>query len=198
MPQWMPISLILAAVVFGGCAGLLLIAHSERSTTALDADLARVRTQIEAADEENAIYQGGVIKALITLRREILLSTEAMPDQKRRSLVRRIDLEYVIQGKMQSGADAKTLSNIEADLASAQTKLSADEAEAQRYSGGLIKVMSLTTVATDRLTIAQILLALYSQKYGLTAPITLNGQANANKSDQPQTGRVVPDSEALY
>ena len=45
-------------VVRGACSGLLLLAYSEPSTAALDADLAEVRDQIKIVDEEDTKYPG--------------------------------------------------------------------------------------------------------------------------------------------
>ena len=89
--------------IIGACvllgAGMLFFAHSEPSSELLDKDLAELHTVIEAADAEAAQYRGGLILAQIQLRKSVLQTTEAMLLQKRKSLLRRINLNYVIEAK---------------------------------------------------------------------------------------------------
>lgn len=77
---------VISLAVFGGAIAFLLVAHSEPSTQALDADLANIRTQIKAADDENSQYAGGAIKNVILIRRTILQTAEAMLQANVRAL----------------------------------------------------------------------------------------------------------------
>jgi hypothetical protein len=194
MAKWLAIGLISAVVIFGGCAGLLIFAHSDPSTADIDEDLRAIRTQIRDAEEEDARYAGGLIKAMVELRREVLRSTGAMLEQKRASLLRRIDLRYVVASKATLPGSNEKLSEIKEDLKKANDKLLRDQMEAQRYSGGLIQALSLTTVATDRLTIAQLDLAYYSAKYGLALPFAIKPEA----PEKVSPGAVVKDNDALH
>lgn len=58
---------ILAIITLMGAA--ILYAHSEPSTATLDADLAEVRTQLKAVDDADDKLDGGLIEAIIGLRR---------------------------------------------------------------------------------------------------------------------------------
>jgi hypothetical protein len=183
-------------LVLGTYAGVLLLAHAEPSTEALDADLAEVRAQIKAADEEDSKYEGGVIKALISIRREILQTSEAMLTQKRASFLRRIELEYVIDGKATRPAGDERLKEIAHDIDKANSTLSKDLAEASRYSGGVIQAMSLMAVATDHLTVAQLNLAYFGAKYGMALPI-LAQRGAPGTPEKPAPGVIVRDKDAL-
>jgi hypothetical protein len=189
-------SLAIAVLVTACGAFLLWVAHNEPSTAALDADLAHLSTEIADADAEAAKYQGGLIKSLTELRREILRSTEAMLQQKRASLLRRIDLSFTLEKSAPS--PAAKLEEIDADIRAAQSKLAADEMDAKRYTGGLVQAMALTTVATDRLTLSQLRLAYYGAKYGTGFSIPeLNRPRTAPPRKDTNPGKVVTDKDAL-
>jgi hypothetical protein len=183
-------------LVLGTYTGVLLLARAEPSTEALDADLAEVRAQIKVADEEDSKYEGGVIKALISIRREILRTSEAMLAQKRASFLRRIELKYVIDGKATRPAGDERLKEIAHDLDKANSALSKDLAEASRYSGGVTQAMSLMAVATDNLTVAQLYLAYFGAKYGMALPIPAQ-QGAAGTAEKPAPGVIVKDKDAL-
>jgi hypothetical protein len=194
MAKAVVIAVVLSSVVFGGAAAFLLVAHSEPSTQALDADLAKIRTQIKAANDENAQYAVGAIKVLILIRRQILQTTEAMIEAKRASLIRRIELQYIVEGhKITPASDAK-MSQIKSDIDKETTKLSKDLEQASRYSGGLMQTMSLIAAVTDRVTIAQLELAYYSAKYGTAVPVAAS---SAFPGAVGAPGKIVGDKHAL-
>jgi hypothetical protein len=194
MAKAVAIVVVLSLAVFGGATTFLLVAYSQPSTQTLDADLADIRTQIKAADNENAQYAGGAIKAFILIRREILQTTEAMLKAKRASLIRRIELQYIVDGhRITSGNDEK-LSQIKSDIDNETTKLSSDVEKASRYSGGLIQTMSLMAAATDRVTIAQLELAYYSAKYGMAVPAAAS---SASPGAVGAPGKIVRDKQAF-
>ncbi len=188
--------LIVLVVLSGSCAGLLLMAYSEPSTAVLDSDLAEIRVRIKAAGDEDAKYAGGLIKVIVALEREVLRSTEAMLEQKRTSLIRRIDLRYTVEGRTLTPANDERLKQIADDLEKAGAALAEDQAEAARYAGGLVQTMALMTAATDRLNIAQLSLAYYGAKYGLALPV----EVRTGRTDVPvhsSPGTVVKDKDAL-
>ena len=123
-----------------------MYAHSEPSTAALDADLAEVRAQLKAVDDEDAKLAGGLIKVMVGLQREVLRTTEAMLAQKRAALIRRIDLRYTVDGSPLVPVSEEKLRGIAADLEKAESELAKSEEQAARYSGGLVQIMALMTV----------------------------------------------------
>lgn len=180
--------------IVGLCAALAFIGAmltSDPSTQSLDADLTNIRKDISDAKAESAKYSGGPIKNFIDLRVEILRSTEAMLMAKRASMLRRIDLVYVVDGKHASQAK---LSDIEVEISDAKTRISAAEQKAAQYSGGLIQMLGLTSVATERATLAQLYLAYYSAKYELPSA---GAYVPHSKSSPLNPGNKVPDKEAL-
>lgn len=194
MAKTVAIVAVLSFVIFGGAAGFLMVAHSEPSTQALDADLADIRTQIKSVDHENAKYAGGAIKSLILLRREILQTAEAMLKVKRASLIRRIDLQFIVDGERVAPASHEKLSEMEDDIRKENTKLSEDVATASQYSGGLLRAMSLMTAATDRLALAELQLGYYGAKYGTRLPIAA---LPTSPTPRGPPGKIVGDKQAF-
>jgi hypothetical protein len=148
------------------------------------------------ADEEDSKYQGGLIKALGLVRREILATSEAMLEQKRASFLRRIDLRYIVDSKAIVPASDERLREIVADLDKANITLSKDLAEAARYSGGVVQAMSLMAVAIDHVTVAQLNLAYYGAKYGVVLPIQPQFGASRTPTELVP-GVIVKDKDAF-
>lgn len=188
-------AVVAVLLLLAGGAAFLFYAHSNPSTAALDGDIAQLRAQIDAADAEDKNYAGGAIKALIEFRAQMLRGTEAMLEQKRASVLRRIDLRYTVEGKTLAPASPAQLASMEQDIEKAKAAVAADEAEAARYTGGLLQAMKLMTASEDRLNLAQLTMAYYSAKYGLAPPPLKGPEAAPPKPVAP--GKVVPDKDAL-
>jgi hypothetical protein len=152
-----------------------------------------VRKEISAAEAESAAYSGGLLKLQIDMRCRVLKTTEAMLEQKRSSVLRRINLVYTAANDTVQPASPAELKKIEDDIAQAKSQLAAAQGKANLYSGGLLQILALTTVATDRLSVAQLYFAYYSAKYGVPAP-ALSASAPVPK---PPVGTVVPDKDAF-
>jgi hypothetical protein len=159
---------VLTLLLTGG--GVHFVAHSNPSTTEIDSDIAEVRNQITAAEADSKSHPDGAINIVVSLRLQTLRLTEAMLEQKRESLLRRIQLNYVINNQLPQSPNRQLVSVIETDLTRESAKLDKDQADADRSAGGLIQALALTTTATDRLTIAALRLSYYQAKYGLALP----------------------------
>lgn len=184
--------LIGACVLIG--VGMLFFAHSEPSGDLLDKDLVELHTAIEAADTEATQYRGGLILAQIQLRKSVLQTTEAMLLQKRKSLLRRLNLNYVVEAKEVKPASADQLAAIEKDMQDVEAKIKKALDEAAQYSGGLIQITLLMNVETQKMTLAALQHKYYTAKYGI--PFV------AVDFDKPQekkapVGKAVEDKDAL-
>ena len=164
-------SIVLAVVVtlFVTIATFVYLGSSP-STQELDADLTAVQTQLTEADAEAAKYDAGLLLAFVNLRREVLKTTQAMLEQKRSSLLRRVNLKYTVASTEDGPATPEQLETIRADIAKAQAQLDAEKVEADKYSGGLLQTMAMMTVATGRVTVAMLNLSYYGAKYGVKLP----------------------------
>jgi len=185
----------LLILAFGGVA-LLYYAHTEPSTESLDADLRAIQANIKSASDESAGYGGGLIKIMIETRKQILVTTEAMLESKRTSIFRRIDLKYQVNGIAINTTDEVGLKVIENDIERAKLKPQGDQAESDRYSGGLLQSMALMVAATDRTALSQLYLAYYAKKYALVIPQTSVPSTGEGPLPGPP-GKVVKDKDAL-
>ena len=176
--------IIVATAIVALCAivALPFYVHTDPSTKDLDSDIAAVRSQITGAEADAAKYEGGLLRAMIDLRLEVLRTTESMLQQKRTSLIHEIELKYACPVT----ASQEKLDAMTSDIAAAQTKLEADERRAAQ-SGGLIQVLALATVATHRLAIAQLHLSYLGSKYGFVLPQIQPSPVEKKEAEPPGT-----------
>jgi hypothetical protein len=183
--------ILLTIVISGALALISVLLTSDPSTQTLDTDLASIRRDVIEAQTESAKYQGGLLKGVIELRAGVLRSTEAMLMAKRASVLRRINLDYVVDGKHVTPVK---LSDIEADISNEKSRITVAEQKAAQYSGGLVQAMALMSVATEQVTLAQLYLAYYSAKYDLPS---VGAYVPHSVAVPRNPGNVVPDKEAL-
>lgn len=193
MKNGLIVFLLLVVTVLAAALGVVLN-EPQTSTFEIDRDRAAIRSDIEVAEVESGRYSGGLVKALIDLRVAILMNSAAMLDQKRASLVRRVSLNYSVEGRSIKEASNQELEAILDDLAQAEKKVSNSKAEAERYSGGLLQSMALLKVAADDLAVSQLRLKFYTAKYGMPVPMP---DLQTKELEHAPPGRVVKDREAL-
>lgn len=184
--------------IIGACvligAGMLFFAHSEPSSEVLDKDLAEIHAAIAAADTEAAQYRGGLILVQLQLRKSVLQTTEAMLLQKRKSLLRRINLKYSVDTKEVKPASADQLSAIEKDMQDVESKIKKALDEAAQYRGGLIQITLLMNAETQKMTLAALQHKYYTAKYGI--PFVAVDFDKAHEKKAP-VGKAVEDKDAL-
>ncbi len=113
-------------------------------------------------------YSGGLIRALLGSALAAEKHTFAMLKQKQESWVHRIALDYTVDGTTyRAPVDAEEqIAAIESEIDSARTKLSSSQAEADRYSGGLIRATLLSAIATQQMSLAMLEQKRASLKFG--------------------------------
>jgi hypothetical protein len=185
---------ILAALLLLFGVIVFTVLETPPSTQDLDSDIAEIRQRMKQVTDLRQKYEGGAIKVLMDLNHEILSTTEAMLLQKRAATLRHVNLDYRINGRPIEVATAEALKAIEDDRADAQKKAEAAQAEADRYTGGLIQGLALMKAQTEKLSVSVLSLKYYSAKYGIALPIPPLGDAPPKKEPP---GRVVKDKDAL-
>lgn len=187
--------ILMALFVVGLATALFAVLQDDPtvSTLEIDRDRAAVKAEIAATEAESEKYATGVIKVLLDLRVALLRNTAAMLDQKRYSIIRRIALEYTIEGKQFREASDNELNEILADLTQAEKKVAASKAEASRYSGGLMQSMALLKAETDELSVSQLRMKFYSAKHGI--PMLIPVESTKSTPEPPK--KIVKDREAL-
>lgn len=159
------------------------------------ADIAGIDARLRQAEAEDARLAGGLVKALLGSEMGILRQTRAMLQQRASSWTFGIGLRYSVDGQsfVPPPNAPEQLATVEAEIAQTKEKLAAAEAEAARYSGGLVQALSLSTVATIRNTLAMLEQRRLALKYALPQyvgfqgerPVAPSGAAGANPPAAP-------------
>ncbi|MBS4005918.1 MAG: hypothetical protein KGZ91_21315 [Afipia sp.] len=184
--------LLTSVIALASVLGLVL-QDTEQPNSDLDRDMTRVRAEIVEARRESEKYSSGLVKSFIDLRLSVLQATDAMLDQKRRSLFWRISLRYPNMASAARVAPDQELTEILDELRQAEDRANQARTEAARYSGGLVQSMSLARVAIDDVAISQLRLKFYSAKHGF--PILTISAPKAN--DSATKGKIVQDRDGL-
>ena len=194
----MKIHRILLIVLFATLVAIVasLLTLSDPSTDDLDRDIGSIKAEIASAKDESGKYSGGLLKGLIDTRTEMLRLTEAMLDAKRKSIVRRVNLRFEIEGRSVAPSPASDLAKIENDMSEARNRIAAAEARAGQYTGGMVQALALVTAEAERMTLAQLQIAYYNAKYGLSAP-KINFPELSGIPTTSTPGTIVKDKDAL-
>lgn len=165
---------------------------SDPSTEQLDKDIAAVSAQIKDAETEGGQYAGGAIQSLIFVRIQVLKTTLAMLEQKRTSILRRVDLVYSVDGEEVS-VNADIISSLDLELDKFSEELGRFKSEAALYSGGLIQSLALINAATTEMTLAQLRQRRLAEQYGFQ--FRLSG--TVAPASETVSLNIVEDGEAL-
>lgn len=161
--------------------GLACAQIDQQALDEIKKEIDSVQVQIKSAEMEDSKYAGGLIKTLIAARLAILRQTLSMLEQQQKSRRFGIALKYTVDGKPFIPPDAsENTQSIERDLADLASRIQKQEAEAARYSGGLVLAMAHSTLATMRNTEAMLDQKRLSIKYGLPQYIGFSEQSVAH------------------
>lgn len=156
-------------------------------------DLDYINKQIKEAEAESAKYAGGLIKTLIESRIQILNYTKAMLEQRIAAKDFNVALNYTLDGTAFHSPENKDelLSEIEREAMQALKEKEALKAEADRYSGGLVRATKLSTVAIKEQQLAMLELKRISLLYDIPIFWSSTGQP-AREAEPP---KVSPTGE---
>jgi Na+-transporting NADH:ubiquinone oxidoreductase subunit NqrC len=183
------VSLCLAAIL------VVVLQQPQISTFEIDRDRSALSAEISTIQAESEKYESGLLKSLIEVRLAITRNTLAMLDQKRASFIRRITLNYQLDGQPIREASDQELNTILEELSQAEKKANASKLNAERYTGGLMQAMALMTAETDQLSVSQLRLKFYSAKHGIPMPFPSLPEKSKTPAEPP--GKIVKDREAL-
>src|SRR2546426_5830924 len=119
-----------------------------QASAQLGTDIREIELKIKEAELENGKYAGGLVKALIEARIQIVKQSQAMLSQKLKTQANGITPTYAIDGKsFVVTQEAKaSIPGIDAELKKLDLQIAQQKAEAAKYSGGLVLAMILSTV----------------------------------------------------
>lgn len=152
--------------------------EQKQTIAGLKDDLRRIQQEIDQAVQEDAKYSGGLIKALIGVRVEILKTNAALVEQRIHTLEGGARQSVVVNVTKPDPARADELVN---EIAAQEKKVAEARREADRYSGGLVKALSESTVAMACNSLAMLEQQYFIAKYGLAMPVVSQGSPEASK-----------------
>ncbi len=186
--QFFTIGLILTSAA-SACAQ----PFTPEQNAALDAAIAELDAQIATAEQESALYAGGLVKTLVELRLATLRQTGAILNQRKQADTYGITVTYTVDGSTFSPGTGDQIAALEAEIAVLEKNIIAQQAEADRYAGGLVQAMALSTVATSRQSLVMLQQQRLALTYGLPQYV---GAASAEASSVPATAPAAAPDEA--
>lgn len=159
------------------------MADIETTLTSIRKDLAALQTEINAAQAKDAQYSGGLIKALIGMRLEILLTSKALLEQRIHALESGAKITVETRG---TKPDPDRARQIFAEIQRTRQELDASRRDAERYTGGLVHAIKHSTVATQEQTLAMLAQEFFVTKYGLGTPRAQDQQVSSDESELAQ------------
>jgi len=161
----------------------------------LKQELAKTKTSVDEAQKKDSEYAGGLIKALIGVRIEILKTNEALIQQRIQALESGAPIKTQIYGTTPNEQRAAAL---EQEIQAKRIELAEAKKEMERYSGGLILAMKASAAATIENTIALMEQERLFAKYGLSYK-TANSKNDVSPSPQaqPKQNAVLPAEEII-
>ena len=141
--------------------------EEQAQVQALRTELEETKKEVSAAEEQNAQYSGGLVKALIALRLEVLKTNEALIQQRIHAIESgaKVSIETVA-----TRADPERAKQLEEELTRQELKVSEAEAKAGLHSGGLVGAMAVMGAATERNSLAMLRQQYLIAKHGLASP----------------------------
>ena len=121
-------------------------------------EIAGLEQTIVKARAESGQYSGGLIKALLDSRIQILENTKAMLEQRLAAGNYGVKISYKVDGKeyIPPANKAEIIKNLESEALQVSQELANAKKEADKYSGGLVQAMALSTVATIQQQLAML------------------------------------------
>ena len=184
---------VFIVLVLSGCNEKRELSPQEiEEVNALKVELEDINQQISAANAENDKYGSGLIKTLINTRTEALKLTKTLIDQR----IKAIEYGAPIEQKSSSIAINKELGEpIKAEMEQLQSEIDAEQSEADRYTGGLIRTMKLASIATKEQSMAMLQHQYIMATYGIYSDI--NAQSANQKNDPEDKNIIVTNTDTV-
>lgn len=149
------------------CGRAALTPEEQKTLQDLRTELAKVRQAAAEAQTKDESLAGGLVKALVSTRLEILKTTEALLQQRIHALEGGAKLSIQVSATQ---PDLSLTASLEKEISAQQKQLDAARADAAQYSGGLVHALKNSTLATQEQTLAMLQQRFLIAKYGLGIP----------------------------
>lgn len=171
--------------------------NNSAAIAALRTEIESVKQRITDSESEDQKYTGGLIKSQIQLRIAVLKTTEALLLQK--VAILSTGAKQVFEANVHK-PDTAVATAIEADIAALKSRIEFARIEADKYTGGLIKVTRESTIATMEGTLANLEQRGLTAKYGLPttpAAVAMSNQQSATKPAAKATAKAKAQDEIV-
>ncbi len=176
-------SLLISASLAGGALA--------QDTSALDAEIAAIDSQITEVEETIARQDGGLIRALAQSRREALLLLRAVVESRKQAEAGGAAIEVTVPAVE---PDPERAEQLLGEMAAQQKRVEAAEHEAAT-AGGLIQAVALSRVETEKLTLAQLQMAYLQARYGIAFPLAPEATASETSMSEAQASDATPEED---
>lgn len=167
--------------------------EDRRVISALEEELARLGDDIADAEAQDAALVGGLVKALVAVRLEVLRTNEALIQQRIQALESGARVRIVVNATKRDPTRAAELAR---EISTQKAKVEAARANASRYSGGLVQALALSTQVTAENTLAMLEQQRLAAEYGFAIPeIQAAPGASAPVLTAPATASPAPSPQ---
>lgn len=181
------LAVLIGITLLSGCGPKELSPEQKMQVEALKSELAQTEKEITAANEMDSKYSSGLIKLLIATRTEVLGTNKALLQQRINAIESGAKIEIVVNGQKEDPEKAK---EIESEINSLRAEIGILQKDADRYTGGLIRDLKLSAIATQEQTIALLQQRYLMAKYGIS--ITRNEKtADKKENNSNQTANEI-------
>jgi len=154
-----------------------------RSVEALRIEQTQINESIKQAKDEDSKLSGGLIKALIGARLQLLEINAALVQQRIHALESGAKIKVKLYEAKPNPERAR---NLKAEIESIKTEIKTREEEIAQYRGGLIKVTLMSSVATMNNTLAMLQNEYLKAKYGIYWMPDTKGKPKSTASSTPE------------
>lgn len=162
------IAVFVVSLALVGCLKKELSPEDSKLISELRTELVSTRASLVEAQAEDAIYAGGLIKALIGIRLQVLKTNEALIQQRINAIESGAEIKTSISSFQPDPVAAAAL---QAEIDREIMELAVARAEAARYTGGLVAALKMSAVATKEQSLALLKQRFLSAKYGLSVGV---------------------------
>ncbi len=179
------VATLVAMTLLTGCGPSELTSEQKQEIATLKTELSQTEAQISEAKEVDNQFSGGLIKNLTTARLEVLGTNKALLEQRINAIESGAKIDVVVTSL---NPNPELAASIKTEIDNLNVQIKQAKADASQYSGGLIQVLKLSTVATQEQSMAMLQQKYLTAKYGL-AEIKLKAGAEdtAKSNSEPVT-----------
>jgi len=180
---------------------VLCVKAQEFNPQPIKTEIAGLEQKIAQAKAESEKYNAGLIKALLDSRLQILEQTKAMLEQRLAAGNYKVAIKYTVSGKeyIPPTNKDKVLLDLEREALNVSKEMEIAQKEADKYSGGLIQAMKLSTVATFQQQLAMIEMKRCALIYDIPLfALSVSGPASSVSSPTETTKEAPAEIDGMF